>query len=268
MSQMNGQNNERMEQLLRRWGAEEAVSQWPATPAPLLPPLPVGRLSWPARWLPTAAALIFMVTGVWLYIASTSPAPVGSNAPHGQAQAPDGREQLDRALADLAETQRLLETWKQAFAAEATRLRQSAESALAARQDVEKKLAAIEARQAATVGLIQQVHLAAATPGEKGILTLQAAARENHLLSRGAELRDRLANQAVRRLFDTQETFLSQLDLLDPGNRNELETFADRVRSLDLGPQIDEAIRGGADPGVTQWLIETQLILSGVRRAS
>lgn len=230
---MNGQNNERMEQLLRRWGAEEAVSQWPATPAPLLPPLPVGRLSWPARWLPTAAALIFMVTGVWLYVASTSLAPM-----------------------------------REGDSAEAARLRQAAESALAGKQDVEKKLAAIEARQAATVGLIQQVHLAAATPGEKGILTLQAAARENHLLSRGAELRDRLANQAVRRLFDTQETFLSQLDLLDPGNRNELETFADRVRSIDLGPQIDEAIRGGADPRVTQWLIETQLILSGVRRAS
>jgi hypothetical protein len=233
MSQTNGQNNERLEQLLRRWGAEEAVSREPAAPAPLLPPLLTGRHSWPARWLPAAAAFIFMATGVWLYIASTSPAPV-----------------------------------REGDSAETARLRQSAESALAARHDIEKKLAAIEARQAATVGLIQQVHLAAATPGEKGILALQAAARENHLLSRGAELRGRLTDQAVRRLFDTQETLLSQLDLLNPGNRSELETFADRIRSIDLGPQIDEAIRGGADPGVTQWLIETQLILWGARRAS
>ena len=233
MSETNGQNNERLEQLLRRWGAEEAVSQGAAVPAPSLPPLPMRRVSWLARWLPAAAAFIFMVTGIWLYVASTSRAPV-----------------------------------QEGDSAEVARLRQAAESALAARQDVEKKLVAIEARHAATVGLIQQVHLAAATPGEKGILALQATARENRLLSRGAELRDSITNQAVRRLFDTQETLLSQLDLLNPGNRSELETFAARIRSIDLGPQIDEAIRGGADPGVTQWLIESQLILWGVRRAS
>ena len=234
---MNGQNNERLEQLLRRWGAEEAAHQESAGLAPFRDRLPETRPSWLRQWLPLAASFVFMVVGAGLYVASLSPGPMHESppaAPAGEAAVP--REQMDRALA--------------------------------AQRDAERKLAAIEARQAATVGLIQQVHLAAATPGEKGILALQAAARENHLLSRGAELRARLTDQTVRRLFDTQETLLSQLDLLNPGNRSELETFAERIRSVDLGPQIDEAIRGSTDPSVTQWLIETQLILWGARRAS
>jgi len=237
MSQASGRDNERLEQLLRRWGTEEAVRQESAGLVPSGGRHPVARPSWLRQWLPLAASFVFMVVGAGLYLASILPAHRQENpsVPRGGETAAI-REQLDRALA--------------------------------ARREAEKKLAAIEARQTATVNLLQQVHLAAAIPGEKGILALQTASRENRLLSRGAELRGRISNQAIRRLFDTQEALLSQLDLLDPNNRSDLEALARLVRSTDLGPQIDEALRsGGADPAVTQWLIEAQLVLSGVNRA-
>jgi hypothetical protein len=269
MTQANGKHDERLEQLLRRWGAEEAARRQSAVAAPFSDRPPEAR-PWPLRrWLPLAAAFAFLAVGAGLYVASTwfghaEPSP----AAPGAGEATEVREQLDRALADLAEARRLLEDQKQALAAETARLRQSSDTALAAQREAESKLAALEARQTATMGLLQQVHLAAATPGEGGIRALQAAARDNHLLSRGTELRTRIPNQAVRRLFDTQEALLTQLDLLDPNNQGERESFARLVRSKDLGPQIDEALRAGAaDPAVTQWLIETQLVLSGAERA-
>jgi hypothetical protein len=269
MTQANGKHDERLERLLRRWGAEEAARRPSAGAAPFWDRSPEARPSPLRRWLPLAAAFAFLAAGAGFYLASTwfghaEPSP----ASPGTGEATEVRHQLDRALADLAEARGLLEDQKQALAAEAARLRQSSDTALAAQREAEKKLAALEARQTATMGLLQQVHLAAATPGEGGIRALQAAARENRLLSRGAELRARIPNQAVRRLFDTQEALLTQLDLLDPGNRGELESFAKLVQSTDLGPQISEALRAsGADPAVTQWLIETQLVLSGVKRA-
>lgn len=237
MSQANGQNNERLERLLRRWGAEEAAHQESAGLVPFCDRLSGTRPSWLRQWLPLAASFIFMVVGAGLYVASLSPSPMHESppaTPAGEAAAP--REQIDRALA--------------------------------AQRDAERKLAALEARQAATVSLLEQVHLAAARPGEEGFRTLQTASRENRLLSRGAELRDRISNQAVLRLFDTQEALLTQLDLLDPNKRSDMEAFVKLVRSTDVGPQIDEALRsGGADAAVTQWFIETQLVLSGVKRA-
>ena len=269
MTQANGKRDERLEHLLRRWGAEEAARRPSAGAAPFSDRSPEAR-PWPLRrWLPLAAAFAFLAVGAGLYVASTwfghaEPSP----AAPGAGEVTEVRQQLDRALADLAEARRLLEDQKQALAAEAARLRQSSDTALAAQREAESKLAALEARQTATMGLLQQVHLAAATPGEGGIRTLQTAARDNRLISRGAELRARIPNQAVRRLFDAQEALLTQLDLLDPGNRSELESFAKLVQSTDLGPQIREALRAsGADPAVTQWLIETQLVLSGVKRA-
>jgi hypothetical protein len=269
MTQANGKHDERLEQLLRRWGAEEAARRQSAVAAPFSDRPPEAR-PWPLRrWLPLAAAFAFLAVGAGLYLVSTlSPRMGESPAAPGAGEATEIRQQLDRALADLAEARRLLEDQKQALAAEVARLQHSSGTALIAQRDAEKKLAALEARQTATMGLLQQVHLAAAMPGEGGIRALQVAARDNRLLSRGAELRTRIPNQAVRRLFDTQESLLTQLDLLDPGNRSELESFAKLVQSTDLGPQISEALRaGGADPAVTQWLIETQLVLSGVKRA-
>jgi len=269
MTQANGKHDERLEQLLRRWGAEEAARRQSAGAAPFSARSPEAR-PWPLRrWLPLAAAFAFLAAGAGLYLVSTlSPRMAEGPAAPGAGEAKAVREQLDRALADLAEARRLLEVQKQALASETARLQHSSGTALVAQREAEKKLAALEARQTATMGLLQQVHLAAATPGEGGIRTLQAAARDNRLLGRGAELRARIPNQAVRRLFDTQEALLTQLDLLDPGNQGERESFAQLVRSKDLGPQIDEALRaGGADPAVTQWLIETQLVLSGVERA-
>jgi len=269
MTQANGKHDERLEHLLRRWGAEEAARRQSAGAAPFSERPPDARPSPLRRWLPVAAAFAFLAVGAGLYLASTwfghaAPSP----AAPGAGEVTEIRQQLDRALADLAEARRLLEVQKQALAAEVARLRQSSDTALAAQRDAEKKLAALEARQTATMGLLQQVHLAAATPGEGGLRTLQVAARDNRLLSRGAELRTRIPNQAVRRLFDTQEALLTQLDLLDPNNQGERESFARLVRSKDLGPQIDEALRAsGADPAVTQWLIETQLVLSGAERA-
>jgi len=238
MSQSTGNPDERLERLLRQWGAEEAASEAAASAPPFSVRQQDGRTRLLKQWLPLAAALAFLALSGGLYLASTW---------SGRA------EQFSGASRD---------------AEEAARLRAQLDQALAAQREAEKKLAAIEARQAATMGLLQQVHLAAATPGAGGIRTLQAAARENRLLTRGAELRGRIPNQAIRRLLDTQEALLTQLDLLDPANQSELESFARLVRSSDLGPQIDEALRAsGADPAVAQWLIETQLILSGVKRA-
>jgi hypothetical protein len=147
-------------------------------------------------------------------------------------------------------------------------LRKAGESSQAAERDAGNKIKALEGEQAMAMALFQRVTAAARMKPDEAMRTLQKTVRDSQLIKRGTALRDTVPNEAIRRIFDTQEALLTQLDMLDPGNAGEFEAFVKRVRSTDVGAQITEALKTiDGDPAVRAWLIESQLLLSGVQRA-
>ena len=335
MSEQNPQRTDRLERLLRQWGAEEDARRQPAGAAPLERSGRARPVATLARWLPVAASLAFFAAAVGLVIGSRALAPGGAGADSLRAELGRAVGELNQARGSLAEAARLLNDEKRqradevaglrreldaqkaalaakppqdqaalknlaarleerdkamaalqqqmeqragvlqelrkqcdGLAAETARLRKAEKSAGAAQREAAAKLASVEAQQASVMAMLQRAVLAGAEPGEEGIRALQKAARESGLLRRGAELRGTVPDAAVQRLFDTHEALLTQLDLLDPSDRSETEAFVRRVRAMSLGLLLDEALRSTDQaPAVRAWLIETQLLLAGVKRA-
>jgi hypothetical protein len=326
---------DRLERLLRQWGAEEgARREEPAAPPPALlrasrPPSPL------VRWLPVAAAFILFALAIGLSdrdavkrleselaranadlasahttleglkrdarasnaAAGTTTASTGTDLGGFEAGRTAGIAAAEAEVAGLrkalAEKQALLDRVVNATSTAATpedarlavmkaqldaltaevtagkdAMRKIGESSEAAKRDAEKKIRALEGEQAQALALFQRVTQAARMKPDEALRTLQKTARDSQLIRRGTELRDTVPSEAVRRLFDTQEALLTQLDLLDPSNAGEFESFLQRVRTTDLGAQIAEALKSiDGDPAVRAWLIESQLLLSGVQRA-
>ncbi|MDK1032640.1 MAG: hypothetical protein QGD94_11575, partial [Planctomycetia bacterium] len=126
--------DERLEGLLRRWGAEEASVRH----AGGSPPLPqVAALRSPVlRWLPLAAGFLALVAGAGLFLASRTELR-GPDVPEvGASQASDEMKQLRQELAQavseleesrtaLAEARRRLDEQSEEFAEQIAQIRES-----------------------------------------------------------------------------------------------------------------------------------------------
>lgn len=335
MNEQNPQGSDRLERLLRQWGAEEDARRQPAGAAPVERSRRTRRMATLARWLPVAASLALFAATAGLVIGFRALAPGGAGADSLRAELDRTVGELNQARTAIAEAARLLNDEKRqradevaslrrdlnaqkaalaakppqdqaalqnlaarleerdkamaalqrhmeeragvllelrkqcdGLAAETARLRKAEESAVAAQREAAAKLASVETQQASVMAMLQRAVLAEAAPGGEGIRALQKAARVSGLLRRGAELRGTVPDAAVQRLFDTHEALLTQLDLLDTSDRSEMEAFVRRVRAMPLGLLLDEALRSTDQaPAVRAWLIETQWLLAGIKRA-
>jgi hypothetical protein len=185
-----------------------------------------------------------------------------------QAALDDAAANLVARDAQLAAVKTDIEKLRSEVVAAAERVRRIEQSAETAQRDAEKRIKALQAEQGQALALFQRVTQAARMKPDETLRTLQQAVRDARLIRRGTELRDAIPNEAVRKLFDTQEALLTQLDMLDPTDLAEFQAFIQRVQAMDLGPEVAEALKASdGDPAVRAWLIESQLLLAGVQRA-
>ena len=134
-----------------------------------------------------------------------------------------------------------------------------------ARREMEKQLAAAAALRAAEQAMLRRTYFAASAPGETGVRARQVAARTNRLVRRCGQLRKMVRSREARELFDTLEVLLTRLDLLDTGDGREVESFGGLLRRAKPVGRVEEALlAGGEEPAVHEWLIEVQLVLTGV----
>lgn len=319
--------NERLDRLLRRWGAEEAAGQADVShleaPIPLRAPRP--GAFW--RWMPVAASLVLLAgTAVVLYgnraygpvmrheqgtaltqdelarlrternkLAASDRELRGAlaetqerlqDAEHNLQQAAERlaeqskendriRKQiaeLTRAVAakqdDLAKAADLLKRREQQISdglTEIAELRHSVDKLSAERRDVADRLAALRAERFAERAMLQRLYLAAAAPGAEGIRARQLAARKNLLLLRCGQLRLGVRSRTTEELFDVLEVLLTRLDLLNTSDQDAIESFLALVRRTAPASRIEKALeQGEEDAAVREWLIETQLVLTGV----
>ena len=73
MKDENHPGRERLERLLRQWGAEEAVRQEQGAAQRLPPPLPVPAAAW--RWVPLAAGFALFAVGVGFLLVAKAEVP-------------------------------------------------------------------------------------------------------------------------------------------------------------------------------------------------
>ena len=122
MSPQDTPEGERVEKLLRHWGAEEAVRAAPTAPAPprwRIRPMPAWR-----RWLPVAAGFLMMAGGAAFFAASrmdrppgAEPAATAEDIAALRAALAQAETDLDVSRAALAEASRLRDRQQAAFAA-------------------------------------------------------------------------------------------------------------------------------------------------------
>ena len=97
--------DERLEHLLRRWGADEVVSGADVSGLPA-PPLPAVRSGWLWRWMPLAASMVLVAGAASIFFAShessydAAPAPRASLAEGGQIETL--RAEAEQLRTDLA----------------------------------------------------------------------------------------------------------------------------------------------------------------------
>jgi chromosome segregation ATPase len=141
MNHESRQPDDRVEGLLRQWGAEEATRLAETAAAPAFAPRP--RAPWAAfrRWAPLAAAGLLLVASAAFFVAARS----GADADLGElrAQLDQAARDLGQARAALTDAQRLsreqndkfqqdLARMRETFAAEKTDLQEEARRQLAA----------------------------------------------------------------------------------------------------------------------------------------
>jgi len=149
MNHESRQPDDRVEGLLRQWGAEEATRLADTASAPAFAPRP--RAPWAAfrRWAPLAAAGLLLVASAAFFVAARS----GADADLGElrAQLDQAARDLGQARAALTDAQRLsreqndkfqqdLARMRETFAAEKTDLAREAEArALALSRSIGEK---------------------------------------------------------------------------------------------------------------------------------
>jgi chromosome segregation ATPase len=344
MSQTDRPENERLERLLRRWGAEEAANEESAAAPPLARPQPVASAL--RRYAPLAAAAVLFLVAAGLFSASRSNAPAlpsAANEPEaGLSQLKADLQQTRAALAqaqasleaqrkksagemavmqkqaeiEKASLQATLDARTQEFAiamtaqkaelktltertttqadtiatlqarqkeqadlreellkqyngllAEMSRLREAAEASRTAQQTSESRLAAAQSEQAALAALVQKM-LLAMEMHEEPLQARQAAARQSQLIRRIAPVREQVSNPETRRLLDTLEILLTQLDLLNPADVAEVQAFSRRLRQSDIPRRVGEVLQNAQlSSAVRAWLVESEVVLVGVDHA-
>jgi hypothetical protein len=112
MAQKPNNPDERLERMLRRWGAEQAADAAAPPPMPAARPDRPGGWMW--RWLPAAAAAVFLVAGgVFFYLARHQPAGMVTLPEQEVASLRTGAA---RDREELAKTRGLLEKSAQEIA--------------------------------------------------------------------------------------------------------------------------------------------------------
>jgi hypothetical protein len=344
MSQTDKPENERLERLLRRWGAEEAAGEESAAAPPMARPRPVASAL--RQYAPLAAAAVLFVVAAGLFYASRSNSSAlssGADEPEGgvsqlkvdlqqtraalaqaqasldaQKKASAGEVALLRKQADLekAGLQAALDARAQEYAtasaaqnadlktltgrsttqageiatlqarqkeqadlreellkqyngllAEKARLRDEAEMARAAQQTSESRLATAQSDQATLETLVQKM-LLAMEMHEEPLQARQAAARQSLLIRRVAQIRLQVSDPETRRLLDTLEIMLTQLDLLNPADAAEVQAFSRQVRQADIPRRVGTVLQNAqVSSAVRSWLVESEVVLVGVDHA-
>ena len=89
------------------------------------------------------------------------------------------------------------------------------------------------------------------------------------MIRRGALLRSQVADPETRRLLDTQEILLTQLDLLNSADPAEVQTFMRLLRQADIPRRVSDVFqKGHVSSEVQAWLVESEVVLVGVDHAS
>lgn len=116
-------SNDRVEGMLRRWGADEAAR---TTPVPVGPGRPVRRKRRPSpfwRWVPVAAAALLMLAAAGLFVASRAERSAAERA------ATEDRDELGRVRASLDKANETLKTAGTELAASREESRKQADRA-------------------------------------------------------------------------------------------------------------------------------------------
>ena len=118
-------SDERLEHLLRRWGANEAVSETDVSGLPA--PHGVRAAGWLWRWMPLAASLVLVVGAAAVFFANREPssnmAKAPSVSPAEKTQIAELKTEAAQLRTDLAAAQKQLAAVEEGEAPETARLR-------------------------------------------------------------------------------------------------------------------------------------------------
>ncbi|MFP4105207.1 MAG: hypothetical protein ACLFVU_03860 [Phycisphaerae bacterium] len=144
-------------------------------------------------------------------------------------------------------------------------LRDDYDKALIAHRKAAGKLADLRHQRDKWMEDFQGVYLAAAAPGESGLMARKTALRRTRILSRLMRVRRNAASVTTVRLLETVEVVLTRLDMINPDIHAESEAFAQLVEESDVMETIDSilASRGEHQP-MRSLLFEVKLLLKGV----
>ena len=174
----------------------------------------------------------------------------------------------EQELAELEKRVQGSETARTQMLGQIAQLREQQQAAAQARIDAESKLAAIEGERSAWMNGIVNFVKASAAAGQDSLQTRQAAARQGRLLERCALLRVQARDEKTKDLFDTLEVILTRFDLLDAQNDSDLVSLARLISRAHVSDQINNVLEVQTEPEeVNVWLVETNLMLTGVDRA-
>ena len=191
----------------------------------------------------------------------------GAQLGEAEKQLAAKQDALDKAAAELKKTQGEIDRLTGELARGAAvqqGLRDQLEASQAAARASEARVAALQAEQETARGLLRGRYLSSAAPGETGLLACQIAAEKNELVRRYAQLRGTIQSAEARAVCDRLETLLTQLNMLDTRNAEQVTAFLALLQRTAPGAQASKLLSSGPlDPPVRQWLIETQLVLSG-----
>jgi len=161
MNHKSRQPDDRVEGLLRQWGAEEATRLAETAAAPAFVPRP--RAPWAAfrRWAPLAAAGLLLAASAAFFVAARSGAD--ADLRELRTQLDQAARDLGQARAALADAQRLSREQNDGFQQDLARLRTDleAEKADLAREDEARALAlsrSIKEKQELLDAAIRQLH--------------------------------------------------------------------------------------------------------------
>ncbi len=199
MDERAGEHNDRVEGLLRGWGAAEAAENAAAKAGPA-PTMVRTRVGWRA-WVPTMAAAALLAAAVGLtalgvFRGGDEPRPAGgANADALATQLGAAREELAEVRRQLARAEAAAEDRREAFNAEVRRLeRELAEQKAAMEAEADPELAELRQTVAEQRGAIERL------AADLRVARQEADEHRTALADAGAEaerLRARLAEQSA-----------------------------------------------------------------------
>ncbi len=149
---------------------------------------------------------------------------------------------------------------------ELKRQQETFRTAHAERDKAKRALARIKAHRQATLGQMSRIYLAAAAPGKTGLEALQEAMKRRGLLKQCIALQRRAKTDTDRKLLARTEVVLTRLGLLDASDSSAVSAFVVHLGRSDLIASLDALGPLTSDADAQDWVFETKLILTGVRR--